>query len=266
MFKKYFAYEFKNSCQMPLTICGISLSIAILIAIGSILKLEYLLTIGLSALIITLYIFFFMSIHSIQKTMTERLFTKSGYLTLTIPVGTHTILISKIVINVLYVIIYLTAFFLSLFIILGGFGLMGDIEDITGSFGTIAVDIVDNLDLVLIRVFTALIAFVFILCSMLFFNAISNSGLLKKQGKISGCVLAVVFILAITMVLNIEIVPYVLCYEEEVGYFIEKTTEELMFYSSNVVIYFSYMIWMILGIVGFYFGSYYLIKNKIDVL
>lgn len=266
MFKKYFIHEFKNSCQMPLTICGISLGISILVAISAMLKLENLLGIGLTALIITIYIFFFMSIHSINKTMTERLFTKNGYLTLTLPVGTHTILISKLLINILYVILYLSSFFLGICIILGGFEVIGGIEEFFEGIGTLFVDIINNLDVVLIRVALALLAFLFFQCSILFFNAFSNSGLLKKQNKGTLFVLAVIFIFLITTIFSIDIIPFMLCYEESTGYFIEQTTESAMFYSSSLLIHFSSLLWMVLGTFGFYFGSYYLIKNKIDVL
>lgn len=268
MFKKYFAHEFKNSCPMPLTICGLVLGISLLIAIGAMLELNELTTLALSAFVVTFYICFFMSFSSIHKTMTGRLFTKSGYLTLTLPVGTHTILLSKILVNMLYVILYIASFFISILLILGGIGLIGDIKDLFGGLGELFVGLVENFHLVLIYCVVALITFLFILCTILFCNSIVHSGFFKKQSKILNFVIGVIFVIVIATIINIEIIPYVLCYSSENGYYIEAINNEgpLLMYVSDAVVHFSSVFWMLLGTAGFYFGSYYLIKNKIDIL
>ena len=264
MFKKYFVHEFKNSCKMPITICCVSLFISLLVAIGSLLELDELLAVGLSALVLTVYIFFFMSINSINKTMTERLFTKNGYLTLTLPVGTHTILLSKILINILYVVMYIASFLLGIILVVGG--LVGEVDSVIDGVGSIFTGFAENIGLSLIRLGVLLIGFVFVLCGILFYNAVVNSGLIKKQSKVVNFIAVVVFLLLVTTILNIEIIPYALCYEDELGYYFELIEQSDYYFSSYLVVHFSSLFWMVIGTIGFYFGSYYLIKNKIDIL
>ena len=62
MFKKYFSHEFKNTCQMPLTICGIIIAISILFCIGAIFELEFLLTFFWIKLQNTLYLLSFIKL------------------------------------------------------------------------------------------------------------------------------------------------------------------------------------------------------------
>ena len=150
MFRKYFSHEFKNTCQMPLTICGIIIAISILFCIGAIFELEFLLTLGIVSIVVSAYVCAIMSYIVIHKTLTGRLFTKSGYLTLTLPVGTHTILISKILVNFIYAACYVVSFIIGIFFVLGGFGLLDDVGAVARELIDVFVSLFKNFDLVLI--------------------------------------------------------------------------------------------------------------------
>ncbi len=266
MFKKYFTHEFKNTCQMPLTVCGLILGISLLVCLGALLKLESLLTLGIIALVVSVYACVIMSYISIHKTMTGRLFSKGGYLTLTLPVGTHTILISKILVNLIYAACYMVSLFAGIIIVMAGFGVFENINVTMQELMEVFSDLVSRLDLLAIEGFVFLISFVFLLCFILFCNAFSSSGYIKKQNKMVKFLVLVAFIIVLSYIMTIDIIPYSLIYSDESGYRIISTTDlDYQFIFSSVVD-FSSLFWMLLGTVGLYFGSYYLIKNKIDVL
>ena len=66
--------------------------------------------------------------------------------------------------------------------------------------------------------------------------------------------------------MNIRILPFALTYGDELGYqFIQYNDYDFLL-ENVVVVDVSSFFWMLLGTVGFYFGSYYLIKNKIDII
>lgn len=268
MFKKYFAHEFKNTCQMPITVCALIIGVSVLVGLGALLKLEFLLSLGIIALVVSFYACFIMSYISIHKTMTGRLFSKGGYLTLTLPVGTHTILISKILINLIYVIGYIASIFIGVFVILAGFGLFESLKVTFSELLELTQQLMNNFDVVLIQTTVALIAFVFFLCLILFCNAFTNSGYLKKQSKVVNFIITVGFIILVAYIMSIDIIPFALTYRthNSNGYEIISTNADDFIYLYGNVLDFSSLFWMLAGIFGFYFGSYYLIKNKIDIL
>lgn len=281
MFKKYFAHEFKNSCVMPLTICGLIIGVCLLVGIGALLELEFLLNLGLISLIVSFYACLIMFYISIHKSITGRLFSKSGYLTLTLPVGTHTILLSKILVNLIYVIFYFLSFVLGIVILLYGFNLESIIPEIFETIKDIGVSGPAEILVIIEIVFSVLLftslGFVFFLCLILFINSVKHGGFIKKQNKVLGFILLILFIICIAYVINIDVIPYALCIEMSgdgisdmnpyYHYIIELNkvgTHEYMHY--YLLIDFSRLIWLLTGTVGFYFGSYYLIKNKIDII
>ena len=265
MFRKYFAHEFKNTCQMPLTICGLILGLSILFCIGAVLKLEFLLTLGIVAIGVCSYACTIMAYVSIHKTLTCLLFTKSGYLTLTLPVSTHTILISKILVNFIYAACYTISFIFGVFIVLGGFGLLDSISSVLDELYILLKELFNSFDLILIYAIQGLLSFVFFLCFILFCNAVSNSGYIKKQNKMLKFIITVIFVTAVTYLLTVRIIPYALVYGES-GYRVVSAQGLNALYEGLVVIDFSVFFWILVGTLGLYFGSYYLIKNKIDIL
>ena len=265
MFKKYFSHEFKNTCQMPLTICCMIIGLSILFCIGALLELEFLLTLGLAALVVCVYACSIMSYISIHQTLTGRLFTKSGYLTLTLPINTHSILISKILVNFIYAASYMISILIGIIFVMFGFGLLDEVAEVIRELGEVFIELFKHLDLVLIYGIQMLIGFVFLLCFILFCYAFSHSGILKKQNKGTTFLVFVIALIAITYIMNIRILPFALTYGDELGYqFIQYNDYDFLL-ENVVVVDFSSFFWMLLGTVGFYFGSYYLIKNKIDI-
>ena len=265
MFRKYFSHEFKNTCQMPFVICGMIIGLSLLFCVGALLELEFLLTLGLAALLVSIYACSIMSYISIHSTMTGRLFNKNGYLTLTLPIGTHTVLLSKILVNFIYAASYLASIIIGLILVLLGFGVLEGIGEVFEDVGEVLLSLLDNFDLVLIYSTEILIGFVFLLCFILFCSAFAHSGFLKKQNKGISFLVFVIGAISVIYIINLRIVPYALVHSEALGYQIVSFKGLESLYESDVVLDFSSFIWTLLGTVGFYFGSYYLIKNKIDI-
>jgi hypothetical protein len=202
---------------------------------------------------------------SIQKTITGRLFSKNGYLTLTLPVGTHTILISKILVNIFYAFLYFVAFYIGVFVLFGGFAKIVNIGELLGGIGDIFAGVFERFAVLLIETLYYLLCFVFALCVILFCNSVANSGLIRKQSKVLNFIILIIFIISLSYIMSFEIIPYDLYYDQLENRFLVSSTYLVSFYATHVF-NFSTILWLLLGTAGFYFGSYYLIKNKIDII
>ena len=265
MFKKYFAHEFKNTCQMPLTICAIIIGVSLLVGIGALLDLDFLFELGIIASAVSVNACIIMSYVSIHKTITGRLFSSSGYLTLTLPVGTHTILISKILINIIYSILYVTSFIIAILILVFGFSNITDIGEMFEDAVILFSEMFKIFDVILIELLFIGLCFTFFLCVLLFVNTIKHSGFVKKQSKTFDFFVLVIFVICIAYILSLNIIPYSLCFDQESRKYLIISAEE---YSFNYfkLFDFSALFWVLFGTTGFYLGSYYLIKNKIDII
>lgn len=268
MFKKYFAFELKNTYKMPLVICLLVIGVSFLLALSAIFELDSLFTIAICALIATFIASIVMSVVSMNKSITSRLFNKGGYLTLTLPVGTHTVLFSKILVNFIYAFGYILSFFIGVILILFGLGTFATINEMVHDVFTFVCGLLEKYQITLIVLWYVLVGYLFVLCSVLFCNSIIHSGFIHKPNKIKNFLIIVIFIAVLTFIFTIEIIPFVIVYYPRTGEFRFGVSEyeSLTLNSARYVFSISHMFWMNLGIVGFYFSSYYLIKNKIDVL
>jgi hypothetical protein len=231
-----------------------------MIGLGQSLKIDSLLETGLIFLIVLSVVSIISFYVSINKTITSRLFTKGGYLTLTLPIGTHTILLSKILVNLVYMFFYFVAIFIGVFVILAGFGVFEELMELLSSVDYNAVFTAEEFGILLLQMFISLLSFVSFLTLVLFYNAFIHSGIIKTEKKGIRFLIIVIGLTIITNILSINIIPYCWVYDNFDG--IYKVISVNDYNYQTLIIDFSSLLWTILGGVGCYLGSYFLIKNK----
>ena len=262
MFFKYFSHEFKNTYKLPLIVCLLFLLDSLLIGIGQYYEIDALYDIGMSALSIILIISIISFYISIHKTLTSRLFTRGGYLTLTLPIGTHTILWSKILVNFIYSLWYSLAFMIGVFAIMAGFGVFDELLELFSYIGTIELT-GDEVGYMIVQVIFLLLTFVSFLCFVLLYNAFINSGYIKTDSKFLKFILLIISLIILSNVMSIIIIPYYFVYDSAIEAYQVISIDEYDY--QTIFIDFSSLFWAILLGVGSYLGSYFLIKNKIDI-
>ena len=110
MFGKYLWHELKNTYKLPLIASLIGLFTSLFCGIVTLIPFStvppFIVIFIVSLLILSFLFIGVIIIITIIRTFRSRLFNQQGYLTLTLPVSAHTILISKILVNLLYAIVY----------------------------------------------------------------------------------------------------------------------------------------------------------------
>lgn len=279
MFKKYFTYEIKNSYKLPVFTLAIVTILCLITFYAGYFKIKALFLFISAFLGITFVWIFIMCIITIFKTMRERLFSKTGYLTFMMPVKTHTILLTKLLVNFIYIAIFYLA------IILSGVTLSYAISRIytdaadnglfTQIIGLYIEDILANPLVSFLVILANLLGIAAILCLLLFSMAIFNSGIFKHEKSIVKFVVVFCFIIALNFILKIDIIPLRLYYDSTSKVFLifqsNNLLETLSAYNDKTGVYptsvlnFSLLFWSLVAIFGGYFASYRLVNNKLEL-
>ena len=280
MFGKYLWHELKNTFKLPLIISLISVGTLSIVFMSYAIKSPLLVTLSSVLVVGSLYAMSVIAVLTVIFTYSGRLFNSKGYLTLTMPIKTTTIIWAK----TLAVFIYLLGFAILAFILLISFLFVGvtngGIVNIFALFGssveelkTIPVNLILAL-LIMIFVVAPIMIFAFLMI-FLFILAFSKTG--TKKGIV---VVTIIGIILGTLILT-SIVPnlgfpnlyycnstnsfivtniagldaYSDLYIEETGYFLNATK---LFNFFNLIYY--------IGIgVTLYFVNHYIMKNKLDI-
>jgi len=273
MFRKFFAHEFKCSYLMPLIASG-AYALSLLFAFLFILvipnlwlgKLFLLLlncgTFGLGVVLVIMVI----------KTFVQRLFFQNGYLTLTLPVKTKHILISKLLVCFIWssIILILIRIFM---LYEPAFDLKMSTDSptiyeylsllwkttFTGPY--LIVTIIDTIKM-LLMVLVVLIFF-------LFSGAFNHSG---HHKVLSVFITIGIAIFVFISIFAIDIIPVSIYYNSDTSKFLVMSTESIYKYEKATGMYditevfnFSTFFWLILYIIVGYVVSLGITKNRLDM-
>ena len=233
MLKKLIKNEFKESYKEMLILYGISLVAAIAFACLILLKNFEMLIISILPLVgIAISIEIFLAIN-INRSFNKRLFSKEGYLTLSIPVKISKILLSKYFVNIIWILASFIMIIIDIIVVIlisGDIGL--DIFNIEIEYvGTTLLAVIYYFSLVLIAIIMLLTIVLLILCFL-------NIGKIKKHKILIG----VLMFYGFTQVTSIfyrsfNIIPYEISfadgeinfYKVDVG-FLEFSTLNMMLF------------------------------------
>lgn len=192
----------------------------------------------------------------IIKSFHTKLFTKEGYLTFTIPVSLHKLIISKILVNILWVLITCFIFLVSiLYLFFVIFSLSGEGNFISSLLFTIgnyfSTDPFAALSSVFLFFIQSLTSIVLMFCILFFVLSFTNCGIIRK-GKF---MIGVLLYIAINSFLSIiTTITYLFNFKINFLFGNYTTTFDIINFIISVLFCFT-----------FYFLSYVLIQKSLEL-
>lgn len=264
MFRKYFAHEFKNSYFLPLISCIILLITAGFCGLLIRFSNHFLSGISILLLVADILGFGFVIIFNVFHIYWKRLFNQGGYLTLTLPISTHKIIIVKTLLVLIYTVLMTLCFFFMIYVFSLGISLEASIELFKEIINLIKDVAKTNFWILILLALQYSISFLATAMFFLFLCSFGKIGGLSKTAKVFSIIGMIIGVIIIT---NINIIPYGvgLNYENlELYIFKLKDMNE---YASTTFNFFNFnkVMYSVIGIFAFYFSSYYIIRNKLDI-
>lgn len=275
MFQELIKHEFKCSYIMPVIISCIIMAVGVLGGFATWLNsaiisgfVATLLTTGLVGICVV-------AIITIIKSMTGRLFNDYGYFTFSLPVSSDEIILSKLLINIIYVVLLLLSGFLSMVF----FSTISSIKADFGSLGltlfnTVVSTISESFKLCpLASIFKIVILFFELVESLLLFlflSTICHVGM--KKVLVVFTIIGSIF--AESLLVQINIFPFIFYYAKRSSdskwvYVLFPAKEDIYmsgrYIDSVEVLNPSTLIWLLGMGVGIYFLVRYLLKHKLEM-
>lgn len=276
-------HTFKESYKTMLILNGIlfvsMLGIAIfaLVANESFLSTPigaFFMVMGIILIVVLLYAAMGGMVYTVYKTMNQKLFTDEGYLTLTLPVSVDSIIISKVLVNLIWIIIFSITAFLGIFAIIELIAMKNLNEFL--SIGMMLKELLGNINVlenikfveILGAIFNLLMMLIISIVSLLlFFNILAfvNTGKLKK-GRSAIAIIVYIF--------GGELLIMILAFITQFGaigiaYDASKAKYVLSFgYLTNTPYLINFTSLIVYGgtMVGLYFLARFMLKKKIELI
>lgn len=271
-FLKLLKYEIMENLAPILLINGVLLFLILLIRLSvtslaessnpMIIALWIAIPIGIFASIVFLII-------TIIKSLHQRLFSKEGYLTLSLPVGIDAILVSKILASLLWIV--LTNIIVALFIIfIMGVEYPEVYRDIYSVFSKIFSSGV--VSWVFLLLLTNLLGIISLISLVLFIISILNIGKINRFKVLSGILIFLLFLIIESIILG-NITGYAMQDYNTLdmmryqAYIKGENLENLLSQINSILIKATmpYFIFAVVSSAFYYLIARYLIKNKLEI-
>ena len=119
MFGKLLKHELKHTARYHFAILLVSLAATVAMGVSLLFEAESVLSIAMLPLVLIAAAVIIISLVSVIKNFYETIFSRQGYLTMTLPVNGRQLLISKVIISFFWIIVsYIAAFLPFVFIIM----------------------------------------------------------------------------------------------------------------------------------------------------
>lgn len=262
MVLKLIKHEIKNSWTeitfVNTAIIVISLLFAFLIRVD----LTHLWQLLLISLILLYFSAFVLIIINIVRSFNKKIFSNEGYLTLTLPVTIDELLVSKIIVNVLWVLVTIFAFIISLLLI-------GAVAFGVGGFSSFIVDFANELYInfggVLISIVSLIVGILFVIITLILVLSILNTGKINKAKLLIGALIYYGLTVLVSWIKLISIIPFQLV-SDRGDLIIQRVNETYRFPNNfSVVMNFNDLLFNVIAIVVFYILSRNIIKNKLEL-
>lgn len=274
---KMIKFEIKDSYKRVLMFCGLNLVsfafIALLILMSSTDFFQSVLGIILFIIayltvIVILLISSIGLIYNIYQSINKKLFTNEGYLTFCLPVSTDSIILSKLIVNVLWIIVYLFSVIVGVFFMM----LLIEFKNLTSILESIYISInLSSIDgwTVVMFFFYIIIGIIAICITILYVFTILaylNSGSFKKH---KGFLFVVIYFLTSDIITTILILisqfaAFGIAYNYQYDKYIFDFGANLL--EGYYVVNFTSLIVYAGAATGLYFLVRYLLKKKIELI
>ena len=274
---KMIKYEFKDSYKRVLMFCGLNLVGFALIGLLILMSnTDFFLTVfGIILFIIaylTVLVILLISsiglIYNIYQSINKKLFTNEGYLTFCLPVSADSIILSKLIVNVIWIIVY------CLSVLAGAFFMMLLIEfkDLTSILESIYISVnlssINGWTVVMIFFYIIIGIFAISITILYVFTILAylNSGSFKKH---KGFLFVVIYFLTSDIITTILILisqfaAFGIAYNYRYDKYVFDFGNNLL--EGYYVVNFTSLIVYAGAAVGLYFLVRYLLKKKIELI
>lgn len=272
MFGKLLKHELRHTARYHFAILTASLIATVVMGLSLIFKADTVLSMAMFPLVIVAFAVIIVSLTSVIKNFYETIYSRQGYLTLTLPVKCNQLLISKVLISFFWIIVSYIAAFLPFVFILIHIKKQLDADNMTDelvqtfteflpSGGSMAV-------IVVFFVITSLISILSYVGYVYFSVTAANTRLLSKHPKLFGVLvfMAIHFIVGAVTDLTADVLPLNFIITTDSAFFSFKDALELgreymivNLYSVN-----SYIV-EALASIGLLFTTGYIMEHKINI-
>lgn len=261
MLSKLLKHEYHNTYKETLFVNGGIIMVSILISALFMIGLQRI----AAFLLISLIALYLMSgvviIINIVKSFHTKMFTDEGYLTMTLPVSIDHLLLSKIIVNLTYIIFTAVIFITSLIITMNS--ILG--TDVFNIFDGLLSVIRDNPLGTILYIINFAISFISFVLTLILTLALLNIGKIKKYKLLAGIGIYYGLNFAIQLFSTVfNLIPYVIDVSGGDVSIIDNSNNSSI--ANFILINVNTILVSVVSIVSFYFISRYLIKNKLELI
>lgn len=272
MFGKLLKHELRHTARYHFAILTASLIATVAMGLSLIFKAETILSLSMLPLIVIAFAVIIVSLISVIKNFYETIYSRQGYLTLTLPVKCNQLLISKVLISFFWIIVSYIAAFLPFTFILIHVKKQLDADELTDEFVRSFAEYLPSggsmAAIVIFFVITSLISILSYVGFVYFSVTIANTRLLSKHPKLFGVLvfMAIHFIVGSVSDLTNELLPLNFIIASEGAFLSFKDTLELgtEYMIMNIYNVNSY-ITEALAAIGLLFTTGYIMEHKINI-
>ena len=270
MFGKLLKHELKHTARYHFAILLASVIATVFMGVSLIIDAESLMSMAMIPLVIVAITVIIISLVSVIKNFYETIFSRQGYLTMTLPVKGNQLLASKIIISFFWVIVSYIAAFLPFTFIFIHVKKQLDADNMTDELVQSITEILPPTGAIILVVaffvITSLISILSYVGYVYFSVTMANTRLLSKHPKLFG---ALIFI-AISVIsgkisdLTLKFAPLSFAVSDEKAFFTFKSIWELDGYILNCFDVNSYIVEAVIAVILLFVTGYF-IENKINV-
>jgi len=273
MFGKYLLFELKNSYKFPAIAFGSCLIASLLAGITISVTVPILNSIAVIVFFLSMMFAFIAILSTLIQVFGRRLFSHQGYLTLTLPIKTNTIIFSKVLVCFIYMIVFILTFILMIRLFLISVNLQGAFavffEILKALFNDEAVSVI------ILLMLNGFIGFVSFLMVILTLNSLRHMGMAKSKRTVIIIAVIIGYIILNSLIERIDF--YNLYYVSETKSYLLMTNAQVeeyltgvynrLGYTYNTVPVFNilqFVYYLAISVTG-YFVSKYIIESKLDL-
>lgn len=270
MFGKLLKHELKHTARYHFAIILVSVIATVFMGVSLIFESEALMSMAMFPLILVAAAVVIVSLVSIIKNFYETIFSRQGYLTMTLPVKGSQLLISKVLISFFWIIVSYIAAFLPFVFVLLHFKKQLDADNMTDQLVQEIMSYLPSTgSIVLVVIFfvvTSLISILSYVSYVYFSVTIANTRLLGKHPKLFGGLifLGVSILTGKISDLTLKIAPLSFAIGEEKAFFTFKDVWELEGAIINTFDVNSYIVEAVVAVALLLVTGYF-IENKINI-
>lgn len=271
MARKLMKHEIINSWIEITVVCLGIICFSLLFSLFSKLRIQSPTLVGFSILALVFLYFAagVLMIINIVRSFNKKIFSDEGYLTLTLPVTVDQLIISKIVVNIIWIIMTIITYLVSFMVIASAlvseniiFPIIGELFEFLTNYPLLSI----------LNIYGILVGILSMIVTLIFVLSFLNMGKVKKFKLLIGVILYYIIWAGINFMSNlIRLLPFVLTYDysEHSYQFVHHSelTGNVLSLILNSGGYFDFnsLLYNMIAIVVFYLLSRHNIKYKIEL-